>query len=79
MHEVHEFDSSVSGKREKIWRYRRGAIRILFYYGTDRVLLLADIVAKRSDKFETAVLNKAEQAINEYLGAVAAKQVAEAK
>lgn len=79
VHEVHEFDSSVSGKREKIWRYRRGAIRILFYYGTDRVLLLADIVAKRSDKFETAVLNKAEQAINEYLGAVAAKQVAEAK
>lgn len=79
VHEVHEFDSPVSGKKEKIWRYRRGAIRILFYYGNDRVLLLADIVAKRSDKFETAVLNKAEQAVNEYLSAVAAKQVAEAK
>lgn len=75
VHEVHEFDSPVSGKKEKIWRYRRGAIRILFYYGNDRVLLLADIVAKRSDKFEQAVLNKAAQAINEYLNAIKTKQV----
>lgn len=79
VHEVHEFDSPVSGKKEKIWRYRRGDIRILFYYGNDRVLLLTDVVAKRSDKFEPAVLNKAAQAVNEYLSAIAARQVAEAK
>lgn len=75
VHEVHEFDSPVSGKREKIWRYRRGAIRILFYYGNDRVLLLTDVVAKRSDRFEPAVLNKAAQAVNDYLSAIKTNRV----
>lgn len=75
VHEVHEFDSPVSGKKEKIWRYRRGDIRILFYYGNDRVLLLTDVVVKRSDKFEPAVLSRAAQAVNEYLSAIAARQV----
>lgn len=75
VHEAHEFASPVSGKTEKVWRYRRGDIRILFYYGHDGVLLLADLVAKRSDKLEKAVLNRAEQAVNEYLSATQSNQV----
>ncbi len=75
VHEAHEFVSPVSGKREKVWRYRRGDIRILFYYGSDSVLLLADVVAKRSDRMEPAVLNGAELAINEYLSAFKFNQV----
>lgn len=75
VHEAHEFVSPISGKTEKIWRYRRGDIRILFYYGNDSVLLLADLVAKRSDRLEPAVLNRAELAVNEYLSATKSKQV----
>lgn len=79
VHEAHEFVSPISGKAEKIWRYRRGDIRILFYYGNDSVLLLADVVAKRSDRLEPAVLNRAEQAVNEYLSANKSNQVLLAK
>lgn len=75
VHEAHEFVSPVSGKTEKVWRYRRGDIRILFYYGNDSVLLLADLVAKRSDRLEPAVLNGAELAVNEYLSAIKSNQV----
>lgn len=75
VHEVHEFDSPVSGKKEKIWRYRRGDIRILFYYGNERVLLLTDVVAKRSDKFEPATLKKAAKAVDEYLNAIETKRI----
>lgn len=75
VHEAHEFVSPVSGKTEKVWRYRRGAIRILFYYGNDSVLLLADVVAKRSDRLEPAVSNRAELAVDAYLSAIKSNQV----
>lgn len=75
VHEAHEFVSAVSGKAEKVWRYRRGDIRILFYYADDRVLLVTDLLAKRSDKLEPAVLNRAEQAVNAYLSAIKANAV----
>ena len=75
VHEAHEFVSAVSGKVEKVWRYRRGAIRILFYYGNDRVLLLVDLLAKRSDKLEPAVLKQAELAVDAYLSATKANAV----
>jgi mRNA-degrading endonuclease RelE of RelBE toxin-antitoxin system len=75
VHEAHEFVSPVSGKTEKVWRYRRGDIRILFYYGHEGVLLLADLVAKRSDRLEKAVLNRAEQAVNEYLSAAKSNKI----
>ena len=65
----------MSGKVEKVWRYRRGAIRILFYYGNDRVLLLVDLLTKRSDKLEQAVLKRAELAVNAYLSATKANAV----
>ena len=75
VHEAHEFVSAVSGKLEKVWRYRRGDIRILFYYGNNSVLLLVDLLAKRSDKLEPAVLNRAETAVNAYLSATKSNSV----
>lgn len=75
VHEAHEFVSAVSSKTEKVWRYRRGDIRILFYYGHDRVLLLVDLLAKRSDKLEPAVLKQAELAVDAYLSATKANAV----
>ena len=79
VHEAHEFVSAVSSMTEKVWRYRRGAIRILFYYGNDRVLLLVDLLAKRSDKLEPAVLKQAELAVDAYLSATKANAVLLAK
>ena len=75
VHEAHEFVSVVSGKLEKVWRYRRGDIRILFYYGNSAVLLLVDLLAKRSDKLEPAVLNRAEMAVDAYLSATKSNAV----
>ena len=75
VHEAHEFVSVVSGKVEKVWRYRRGDIRILFYYGNDRILLLVDLLTKRSDKLEPAVLKQAELAVDAYLSATKANAV----
>ena len=79
VHEAHEFVSAISSKTEKVWRYRRGAIRILFYYGNDRILLLVDLLAKRSDKLEPAVLKQAELAVDAYLSATKANAVLLAK
>ena len=75
VHEAHEFVSAVSGKLEKVWRYRRGDIRILFYYGSNSVLLLVDLLAKRSEKLEPAVLSRAEMAVNAYLSATKSDSV----
>ena len=79
VHEVHEFVNAIFSKTEKVWRYRRGAIRILFYYGNDRVLLLVDLLTKRSDKLEPAVLKQAELAVDAYLSATKANAVLLAK
>lgn len=75
VHEAHEFVSTVSGKAEKIWRYRRGDIRILFHYADEQVVLITELVAKRSDRLEKAVLNRAEQAVDAYLKAVRSKKI----
>lgn len=73
VHEAHEFVSAVSGKAEKVWRYRRSDIRILFYYANDQVVLVTEVVAKRSDKLDKATLNRAEQAVDMYLKAAKSK------
>lgn len=67
LHEAHAFHCDVSGKKEKIWRYRSGDIRVLFYYGRDRLVLLSNVSPKRTDKYTQADLNQAEAAVREYL------------
>jgi phage-related protein len=70
---VHEaFDSffcEVSKKKETVWRYRHGAIRILFYYAADKVVLLTHTLAKRSDKLSEKDKNLARQAVIDFLAA----------
>jgi predicted ABC-class ATPase len=69
LHETHAFTSPVSGQTERIWRYRRGDIRILFYYAADRVVLLSGVLIKLKDKLSKAEELAAEKAVNHYLEA----------
>ena len=71
LHEAHSFRSHVSRRTEKVWRYRRGEIRILFYYGTGKVVLLCAVVVKLTDRFSGRDLRTAEKAVDEYLSACA--------
>ncbi len=70
VHEAFEpFFCDVTQRQETVWRYRHGDIRLLFYYASDKLVLLADVLAKRSDKLSEKEKNKAKQAVNEFLEA----------
>lgn len=69
LHEAHNFYSQVSGHTEKIWRYRRGEIRVLFYYGDGKVVLLSGVVVKLEAKLSKHDLKQAVRAVDDYLGA----------
>lgn len=70
VHEAFEpFFCDVTQKEEAVWRYRHGDIRILFYYASGKVVLLADALAKRSDKLSEKEKNKARQAVVDFLKA----------
>ena len=69
LHEAHSFHSPVSGRVEKVWRYRRGEIRVLFYYANGKVVFLTGVLVKLEDKFTAGDLRAAEKAVNEYLQA----------
>lgn len=70
---VHEafdpFYCDVTKKRETVWRYRHGDIRILFYYAADKVVLLTHTLPKRTDKLSTKDINQAKQAVVDFLTA----------
>ena len=70
VHEAFEpFFCDVTQKEETVWRYRHSDIRILFYYASGKVVLLADVLAKRSDKLSEKEKNKAKQAVKAFLEA----------
>lgn len=69
LHEAHSFHSPISGRMEKVWRYRRAEIRVLFYYADGKVVFLTGVLVKLEDKFTTGDLRAAEKAVNEYLKA----------
>ncbi|OWQ86920.1 hypothetical protein CDN99_19640 [Roseateles aquatilis] len=69
LHETHAFRSSVSGKVERIWRLRRGDIRLLFYYAQDRVVLLSTILVKLRDRLTVGEQLAAEGAVDRFLEA----------
>ena len=64
-----------SERKEKVWRFRSGDIRVLFYYGRDRLVLLTNVSPKRTDKYTRADLNQAEAAVREYLLALTGKGI----
>ena len=53
----------------KIWRYRRGVIRVLFFYDVNRLVILADIVAKRKNELSISEKNQAISVFNDYFRA----------
>lgn len=70
VHEAFEpFFCEVTQKEETVWRYRHGDIRILFYYATGKVVLLADALAKRKDALSAREKNRARQAVVDFLNA----------
>ena len=69
LHEAHSFHSPVSGRVEKVWRYRRAEIRLLFYYADGKVVFLTGVMVKLEYKFSSGHLRAAEKAVNEYLKA----------
>jgi mRNA-degrading endonuclease RelE of RelBE toxin-antitoxin system len=70
VHEAFEpFFCYLTNKNEKVWRYRHGDIRILFYYAADKVVLLAHTLAKRTDRLSAKDINLAKQAVVDFLTA----------
>lgn len=74
VHEAFEpFYCEVTKRKETVWRYRHGDIRILFYYAADKVVLLAHTLPKRSDKLSEKDKNHARQAVVDFLTATQSK------
>ncbi|UUZ62422.1 hypothetical protein LP417_20255 [Polaromonas sp. P1-6] len=74
---VHEafpsFYCEVTKKKETVWRYRHGDIRILFYYAADKVVLLAHTLPKRSDDLSEKDKEQAKNAVIDFLTATQSK------
>lgn len=71
IHEAFEsFHCAATNRRETIWRYRQGKVRILFFYGKEKILLLTGAVAKRTDKLSNSDIASAKSAVEDYLLAI---------
>lgn len=66
-HEIHSF--LHRGKMHHIWRIRAGDLRILFCYGTDRIILLISTFPKHTDRLTNAQKLNAETINKNYLDA----------
>jgi mRNA-degrading endonuclease RelE of RelBE toxin-antitoxin system len=70
---VHEafpaFFCEITQRYETVWRYRRGDIRILFYYAADKVVLLTHTLPKRTNRLSAKDIEQAKQAVNDFLTA----------
>ena len=70
VHEAFEpFYCELTKRKETVWRYRHGDIRILFYYALDKVVLLAHTLPKRTDRLSAKEMNIAKQAVLDFLTA----------
>jgi mRNA-degrading endonuclease RelE of RelBE toxin-antitoxin system len=63
------FFCDATQKKETVWRYRHGNIRILFYYAADKVVLLTHTLPKRKDQLSAKDINLAKQAVVDFLTA----------
>lgn len=59
----------------KIWRYRRGVIRVLFFYDANRLVILADVVAKRKNELSVSEKNQAISVYQDYFRAKRNSQI----
>jgi hypothetical protein len=72
-HEIHSFQ--YDGRTRKIWRIRQGSIRLPFYYGAQRLLLLPLVLVKRRGKLTRQELLELEEHIENYVQAENASQL----
>ena len=63
------FYCELTKRKETVWRFRHGDIRILFYYAADKVVLSTHTLPKRTDKLSLKDINQAKQAVIEFLSA----------
>lgn len=66
-HDIHRFHHD--GQERVLWRIRRGDIRIVFYYGNGRLILLADALVKRKDTLSKAEKSALERQVVEFIDA----------
>jgi mRNA-degrading endonuclease RelE of RelBE toxin-antitoxin system len=68
---IHEafapFFCDASQKHHTVWRYRKGVIRLLFFYVGNHLILLAGVVAKRSDQLTAGEKKQAVGCVTQYL------------
>ncbi|MGS3491751.1 hypothetical protein ACB313_05555 [Klebsiella pneumoniae] len=73
-HDCHTF--THDGKEHTIWRVWKGkAVRITFYYGDDRVILLTSALVKREDKLTRKQELDLEAEVKIYLNDIKNKQL----
>lgn len=66
-HEAHRFNHAK--QEHVVWRIRRGDLRILFYYGANRILLITDSFPKHRGKLTNAQKLKSERTIKAFIEA----------
>ena len=66
-HETHKFN--YGGKIRTIWRIRNSDIRLCFYYGQERVILLTHIFPKHTDKLSDSQKAELEKTVKSYIDA----------
>jgi mRNA-degrading endonuclease RelE of RelBE toxin-antitoxin system len=66
-HKTHEFE--YKNRPRTIWRIRHGDVRISFYYGQGKVVLLTHIFPKRSDKLSEGQKKDLEATVKAYIDA----------
>lgn len=64
-HPTHSF--LFEGKERKVMRIRTSDLRILFFYGENKILLIIDAFVKHSDTIKKKQKNNAEEIIKKYL------------
>ena len=72
-HDIHRF--RYDGQERVLWRIRHNAIRIVFYYGKGRLILLADALVKRKDTLSPAEKSALERQVATFLDAEKASQL----
>ncbi|MGE8160342.1 hypothetical protein ACQKRQ_09290 [Paraburkholderia sp. NPDC080076] len=71
-HKTHSFD--YNGKTRDVWRVRRGDVRVTFYYGQDKLILLTHAFPKYKDRLTKAQERDLERAVKEFIDAEEAEQ-----
>lgn len=66
-HPLHEF--YYKEQKRVVWRIRKGDVRIAFYYAKDKVIFLADGLAKRKKKLTEGEKKQLEDEVKAYIDA----------